>query len=86
MLHGYRSTNKTPIRNGTDAFLFYEVLKMSILLDIVIRDTLHKILKQPDMIEKLSEMVDIKPQTLESMKAYLDTDLNDFYKEFCLDE
>lgn len=59
---------------------------MSILLDIVIRDTLHKILKQPDMIEKLSEMVDIKPQTLESMKAYLDTDLNDFYKEFCLDE
>ena len=61
---------------------------MSITLDIVIKDTLHRILDAADKedLKRLSKIVDLKPKTLESIRDCLDKELDVFYNEFLKDE
>ena len=61
---------------------------MSITLDVVIKDTLHRILDAADEkdLKKLSKIVDLQPKTLESIRDYLDKELDTFYNEFLKDD
>lgn len=61
---------------------------MSITLDVVIKDTLHRILDAADEkdLKELSKIVDLQPKTLESIRDYLDKELDTFYNEFLKDD
>ena len=61
---------------------------MSITLDVVIKDTLHRILNaaEEEDLKKLSEMTELRVDTLESIRDHLDKDLDTFYKEFLKEE
>lgn len=61
---------------------------MSITLDVVIKDTLHRILNaaEEEDLKKLSEITELRVDTLESIRDHLDKDLDTFYKEFLKEE
>lgn len=62
--------------------------EMSLTLDVVIKDTLHRILNaaEEEDLKKLSKIVDLKPKTLKSIRDHLDQELDTFYNEFLKDE
>jgi hypothetical protein len=57
---------------------------MSTTLDVVIKDTLHRILNaaEEEDLKKLAEITELRVNTLESIRDYLDKDLDTFYNEF----
>ena len=61
---------------------------MSITLDVVIKDTLHRILNaaEEEDLKKLSEITELRVDTLESIRDHLDKDLDTFYNEFLKEE
>jgi hypothetical protein len=57
---------------------------MSIMLDVLIKDTLSRILNaaEEDDLNKLAEITDVRINTLKGIRDYLDEDLDKFYEEF----
>ncbi len=61
---------------------------MSITLDVVIKDTLHRILNaaEEEDLKKLAEITDLKINTLKAIRDYIDKELDTFYNEFLKEE
>jgi hypothetical protein len=61
---------------------------MSITLDVVIKDTLHRILNaaEEEDLKKLAEITDLRVNTLKAIRDYLDEELDTFYNEFLKEE
>ena len=57
---------------------------MSITLDVLIKDTLHRILNaaEEDDLSKLAEITEMRVNTLKGIRDYLDKELDTFYEEF----
>jgi hypothetical protein len=57
-------------------------------MDVVIKDTLHRILNaaEEDDLNKLAEITDLKTNTLKAVRDYLDEELDTFYNEFLKEE
>jgi hypothetical protein len=64
------------------------VSEMSITLDVVIKDTLHRILNaaEEEDLKKLAEITDLRINTLKAIRDYIDKELDTFYNEFLKEE
>jgi hypothetical protein len=57
---------------------------MSMTLDVVIKDVFYKVLRDADAetIEKISKIAQLQPKTLDSIRKYLEDELETFYEQF----
>jgi len=57
---------------------------MSMTLDVVIKDILYKVLKDADAetLERISKIAQLQPKTLDSIRKYLEDELETFYEQF----
>jgi hypothetical protein len=53
-------------------------------LDVVIKDVFYKVLRDADAetIEKISKIAQLQPKTLDSIRKYLEDELETFYEQF----